>query len=54
MIGVLVSLIIIGLFVGSIYTIIKILDILFFKIYGGGLFMNALFIIDDNRNQVTC
>ena len=34
LIGILISLIIIGLFVGSIYTIIKILNILFFKIYG--------------------
>lgn len=34
LIGVLISLIIIGLVVGGIYTLIKVLDVLFFKIYG--------------------
>jgi len=34
LIGILISLIIIAIILGSIYTMIKVLDVLFFKIYG--------------------
>jgi len=34
LIGILISLIIIAIILGSIYTMIKVLDVIFFKIYG--------------------